>query len=195
MTEHIDETLRRLERNVGEYQWVETRMRAIELFSDAPSAVQEQRVLDVFREHPALVVEGVEHVGRRFADGQVRNPWAVLAKHVEEAVRPLEDFTATDERDRDKAIRRAEQWMRAAGKHFDRWEEVEDELFGELGRIPQYASDEVCERMARLWNEVNGEGELIAEQAEERARRWREGPKTRDPEPVLAALDEEPALA
>lgn len=185
-----------------EFEWVSTRMRAIELYRDAPSALQEQRILDVFREHPNLVVEAVEHIGRRFANGQVRNPWAILAKHVAEAMRPLEDFTATDERDRDKAIRRAEQWMRAAGKHFDRVEEVLDELFGDTAalNVRMFDSPELRERMARLWREVRGEGALIAEEAEARALAWQEARRLaaeakpgRDLDPEPAAVDPEPA--
>lgn len=178
------------------YEWVETRLRAIELFQDAPSAAQEQRVLDVFREHPALVCESIEHVGRRFESGQVRNPWAILAKHVEEAMAPLEDFTASDERDREKQTRRAEQWIRSAGKHFDRVEEVLEELFGELGRIRAFDSPELRERMARVWREVRPEGELIAEQELERARRYRVL-KDRKPDPAQvrrAMAGEEPVL-
>jgi hypothetical protein len=201
---------------VSEYAWVETRLRAVEAFSDAPSAVQEQRVIDVFREHPALVVEAIEHVGRRFESGQVRNPWAILAKHVEEAVRPLEDVTATDERDREKRIQRASQWLRAAGKHFDSEAEVVDELFGERGLLREWRSDETLEaRMVKLWRELRPEGELIESQALERAERWKaprgqvagyhgypvtrlkpqraESPES-DPEPVLED-DPEPVLA
>jgi len=156
------------------YLWTEIRLRAVELFRDAPSATQEQRVLDVFREHPALVVEAVEHVGRRFQTGQVRNPWAVLAKHVEQAMRPLDDVSATDERDRERAVSRAEQWLRAAGQHFDREEEILEELFGELGRLRTWRDDEPLKvRMLALFGEVRARGDTIVQEASERAEHWR----------------------
>jgi len=181
---------------MSEYPWTEIRLRAIELFHSGPSAALEQRVLDVFRDHPALVVEAVEHVGRRFESGQVRSPWVILAKHVEEAMRPLEDVTATDERDRDKAISRAEQWVRSAGQHFDRDEEILEELFGEFGRLKTWREDDPLKvRMVALWGEVRPRGEAIDEQAEERAkaRIALQAKPDDDPEPVLD--DPEPVLA
>jgi hypothetical protein len=154
------------------FVWTETRLRAIELFRDAPSAELEQRILDVFLEHPHLVIEAVEKIGRRYANGQVRMPWAVLAKAVSEMTSTLEG-AATDERDRDKAIRRAEQWVRAAGKHFDSHAEIEDELFGDRGILSAWRDDDTLRgRMAKLWREVRPEGHLIAEQAEMRARSY-----------------------
>ena len=190
------------------YAWTESRLRAIELFSDAPSAALEQRVLDVFLEHPSLVVEAIEHVGRRFERGQVRSPWAVLAKHVEEAVRPLDSPVVSDERDREKAIRRAEAWIRAAGKHFDQVEEILLELFDSRGLLAGFDSPELRERVAGVYREARPEGLLIDEQAEMRARAYRglsgevpgaNGPVTpppwrrpkREPEP---SLDPEPVL-
>jgi hypothetical protein len=198
---------------VSEYLWTDVRLRAIELFHNGPSAAFEQRVLDVFREHPALVVEAIEHVGRRFASGQVRSPWVILAKHVEEAMRPLEDVHVSDQRDQVKAISRAEQWMRAAGKHFDREDEILDALFGDFGRLKTWRDDEpLRQQMVKLWHEVRPEGELIEAQAIERAEHWKattglrwkldRDPKFRaayltehpdeDPEPTL---DEEPEPA
>lgn len=181
---------------MSDYEWIETRLRAMELFTDSPSAAQEQRVLDVFLEHPALVVEAVEHVGRRFAAGQVRNPWAILAKHVEEAVRPLDNPTVSDERDRDKAVRRAEQWMRAAGKHYPSWAEVEDALFGDTGygdggaSLRPYDSPQLRERMAKLYRQVEPEGALIEEQAEMRARAYMAGPSAKPEQ----GMEDEPGL-
>jgi hypothetical protein len=158
---------------VSQYAWPELRQHAVRRFHDAPSAAIEQRVIDVFREHPVMVVEAVAHIGARFEAGKIRAPWVVLAQHVEQAVRPLEDVHATDARDRTKQVERASQWMRAAGKHFDSEDELLDALFGDNGQLRQWASDErLRERMRKLWNEVRPEGVLIDEQAEERARAW-----------------------
>lgn len=170
------------------HTWIETRERAVGLFHDAPSAPLEQRVIDVFREHPALVVEAVAHVGARFEAGKIRAPWVILAKHVEQAVTPLENVSASDERDRTKAIGRCEQWMRAVGKHFDSEGEIVEELFGDLGRLRHWRKDErLHERMLKLWREVRSEGERIEDEADERAQRWMASrlPRAKEPEPVL----------
>jgi len=182
---------------VSEYVWTELRAVAIERFRNVPDATLEQRVIDVFREHPALVQEAIEHVARRFESGQVRSPWIVLAKHVSEAMRPLEEVTATDERERAKQIARAEAWIRVAGQHFDREEEILEELFGEFGRLKTWAEDGPLKvRMIALWGEVRPKGESIQAQAEERAsaRHKLLADLALDPEPSLDP-DAEPALA
>lgn len=178
------------------YVWTETRLRGIELYGDTPRAHLEQRILDVFLEHPAMVVEAVEHIGRQFAAGQVRMPWAVLATHVERAVQPLDNPTVSDERDRDKAVSRAEQWMRAAGRHYPSWEEVEDALFGDTGygdggaSLRPYDSPQLRERMAKLYRQVAPEGQLIEEQAEMRARAYMAGPSAKPEQ----GMEDEPGL-
>lgn len=185
-----------------EYTWRELRDHAIDVFAgDTPGAALEERILVVFRTHPQIVAVGIDQVAERYRQGKVTSPWAVLATHVEKATAPLDDVTVTDERDRDKAIRRADQWMRAAGKHFDRVEEVLDELFGETAALSvrMFDSPELRERMARLWREVRGEGELITGQAEARARAWQtarrlaaEATPRRDDDPEPAPVDPDP---
>lgn len=64
--------------------------------------------------------------------------------------------------------------MRAAGKHYDRWPEVEEELFGERGLLSAYDSPKLREKMRALWDEARPEGELIEKQAEERAEKWKQ---------------------
>src|SRR3954454_21727117 len=96
------------------YTWSEHRERLVEATGDAPSTELEQRILDVFERHPALVVAGVEHIAGRYERGLVRAPWVVLAKHVEEAAAASAraSVPVRDERDRARARSRAAQWMR-----------------------------------------------------------------------------------
>lgn len=185
-----------------EYVWRELRDHAIELFGDTPGPTVEERILVVFRTHPQIVAVGIDHVAQRRKQGTVTSPWGLLASHLEKATAPLDDVTATDERDRDKAIRRAEQWMRAAGKHYDSEAEIIDELFGETAAlsIRLFDSPELRERMLRLWREVRPEGVKIAEQAEMRARAYAAARVAApavddDPEPVPVDPDPEPVAA
>jgi hypothetical protein len=168
---------------MSEYAWADLRARAVERFHDTPRAETEQRILDVFRDHPAFVAEAIEHVAARFAAGQIRSPWPVLAVHVEGATRPLENVTASDTADRQRRTEKAEQWLRAAGKHFDSEDEVLDELFDASGGdrhgplLKPWRDEEMFrKRMVVLWRELRPEGVLIEQQAEERGRRWRHGP-------------------
>ena len=111
------------------YDWLELRERATSAFGAGVSADLEERVLDVFRRHPAIVSTSVEHVAQRFRQGLIRSPWVIFAKHVEEATRAVENVVVSDGSEKARAVKRAEQWMRTAGVYFDRVEEVDDELF------------------------------------------------------------------
>lgn len=202
----------------SEYVWRELRDHAVNLFGDTPGAALEERILVVFRSHPHIVALGIDHVHERKKAGLVTSPWGLLAAHVEKATAPLEDVTVTDERDRDKAVRRAEQWIRAAGKHYDRLDELLDELFGPHGRLRAFDSPDLRQRIARAWRDARPEGQLIDEQAEQRARAhialcgqqpgaegrpvtrppWKLPARTTtaavdDPEPVAADPEPEPA--
>ena len=175
------------------YVWSDIRERALHLFGgDSPHGQLEQEILDVFERQPALVADQVERIGLRFQQGQVRSPWAVLRKAVvEAAIGP--DVSATDTTSRERAVAQAEQWLRAAGVMFDRWSEVEDELFGDRGRLRQWADDTgLHERMKRLWQSERPRGEQCEQEELERAakfvddrRRMAEAAKAK-----LAKLDE-----
>lgn len=74
------------------------------------------------------------------------------------------------------ALERAEKWMRTAGLHFARPDEVDDELFDETrGMLREFRNDaEVHERMYALWSELRPVGEQVELEVERRAERWRE---------------------
>jgi len=157
------------------YVWATVRARFVERVGDTPSARQEQTILDAFQQHPTLVVEALDHVATRYEQGAVRAAWPVLAKHVERAVdvaaRSGEEVS--DSVQRDRAVDRARQWVRAAGLHFDREEEVEDELFGVRGSLRWWGSDaELREELLDEWRRLRPRGVEVEREAEERARAW-----------------------
>ena len=162
------------------YVWSELRDRAVQGFGgELPGAAPENAVIEVFERHPALVLATIEAVSEAKAQGRVRSGWAILRSRLEADETKAETF-ATDASDRRKRIARAEQWIHAAGKHFDRASEILEELFDGLGGdrseplLKPWRSDEgLRERMVTLWREVRSEGELIEQQAIERAERWK----------------------
>jgi len=158
---------------VTEYVWSDMRDPFIERVGSAPSAATEERILDVFSGHPMLVAAGMAHVGERYDSGLIHSPWPVLAKHVEEAVAAIGrgDVSASGGQDRTKALQRGRQWMRAAGMHYDRESEVEDELFGYSGMLRTYAGDaELRAELLAYWHEQRPRGEQVEQEAEARAR-------------------------
>jgi hypothetical protein len=136
-----------------EYVWSVLRDDLVARWADSPHAPLEQRILDVWERHPQLVLDAAEHVAERYERGAIRSPWAVLAKHVEDAAANADraDRPAM-RRDKAKQRARAEQWLRATGVHFDLEREVEDELFGDRGMLRAYADDDgLREAMLALW--------------------------------------------
>jgi hypothetical protein len=157
------------------YTWQSLRDTYTTEWIDSPNAQLEQRILDVFERHPQLVVEAAEQVDQRFKRGVVRAPWVILAKHAEEGAVVAERATVPikGERDKAKAVERAEQWIRAAGVLFDREAEIEAELFERMLR--PYANDsELRERLLQLWHDERPRGELAEQEASEHATRVRE---------------------
>lgn len=180
-----------------EYVWADEHDRLVRSWADAPGAELEQRILDAFMEHPQLVIETAKSVSEGFTSGTIRSPWPVLAQRVERAIAVSERSSAPvrGEKDRKKALTRGRQWMRAAGMHFDRADEVEDELFGPHGMLRAHADDpELHDDLLQLWHDLRPTGEQIEQEAEQRGRAYIAGrqqaakalaPKP-PPEPAIA---------
>lgn len=157
-----------------EYVWSDLRDALVIRWSDIPSADLEQRVLDVWERHPQLVTDAWEQIDERYARGVVRSPWAVLAKHVEEAavIAERSSKAVTDDVDRTKAQQRGARWVRSTGIHFDRESEVRDELFGDFGMLRAYRNDdELVDALLTLWESERPRGERTEREAEERMTR------------------------
>lgn len=182
-----------------EFDWLELRERAVELYVDTPSAALEERIVAIFEKRPALVADAIDHVAERFQRGLVRSPWAVLAKHAETlAAGSDRAVKATDESERDEKVARAEAWVKTAGLHFDRPSEIVEELFGDRGPLKTWATDsDLVARMVELWNEQRPRGEQVEREAEQRGRAyadWRRklhaAKPPPEPEPIPAAVAE-----
>ena len=155
-----------------EYNWAEVRARAVALFRDVPHDETEQVVREVFKRSPRLVVDAVEHVGEQVQRGTVHNGWAVLRVHLGRAESSTE-LVVTDESERERRIAQAEGWVRNAGRLFDCEAEVEDELFGERGRLRAWADDPVREHLLTLWREQRPTGEQIEREELARTENYR----------------------
>lgn len=160
-----------------EYVWSAMRDAMIERTGQTPSAEVESRVLAVFQYHPKLVEASIAHVTERYERGIIRSPWPVLAKHAEEARDALgrgDGVTVSNARDRVKARERGARWIKSTGVHYDRDPEVEDELFGPVGMLRDYADDaELRDELLALWASERPRGVRCEAEAVERGRRQR----------------------
>lgn len=144
------------------YSWAQTRERAAEGFGGSwPDAQLESEIIEHFRERPAFVVDAIADVTNAYQAGRIRSPWPFLRKRLAEA--PT-DVVVEDAGERERAIKRAQQWIRAAGLYCDREGEVLDELFGELGSLRAWSGDQrLRDELLALWQAVRPEGQEAAE--------------------------------
>jgi hypothetical protein len=145
-------------------------MRAIG--GDPPGAALEDELIQAYTDHPTVVERSIEKITLAHAAGKIRSPWGALKTEVAKAVDAARNPTHDKGSSRQKAIARAEQRMRNELLHYDRWSEVEDELFGDRGTLREYRSTDLRKRMETLWTQLRPAGELVEAEAEERARRY-----------------------
>jgi len=133
------------------HTWHQLREHAINLFAgDTPGADLEQRILEHFTERPAHVARAIESVGTRVANGKIRSGWAVLRRELD--TKAATDVAVDDLEDRTTQIRLAKTWIVNTGGYFDRDTELEDELFGDLGRLHDYADQtQIRDEIARVY--------------------------------------------
>ncbi len=154
------------------YEWGKIRDAAITAWGRVPQGQLEADVIAVFKEHPALVEATIAKITPKFQDGRIKNPWAILRLELQKASNLDHNPTVTDEKPREKAVARAEQWVRTAGIHFDRESEIPEELFDSGIGSPQLAAWKtdaaLRERILNLWREHRPAGEQVEREADER---------------------------
>jgi len=124
----------------------------------------------VYARAPHAVERAIDRVADDYDNGTVRSPWGVLKSRVQQI--QVDAKAATRSTGREKAIERAEQRMRNELLHYDRWPEVQDELFGDRGTLREHDTPALHQRMHTLWTQLRPAGELVEAEAEERARRY-----------------------
>lgn len=143
---------------MSNHVWSDTRHKAIQAFhGETPGAELEQRVIDVFRRRPQLVIDAIAYVADQRKLGRVKKScWGVLAAHIEHAEHTDRDVVATDESERAAAIAKAEHWIDRAGLHLPTEHELLDELFGDHpGHTPP------LEFLEQLDREAHGPGRAL----------------------------------
>jgi hypothetical protein len=140
-----------------------------------------------YQRAPQTVLRMADQVAALYMDGTAQNPWGMLRYRAKTI--PATEGQASRGTNREKAIARAEQRMRNELLHYDRWPEVEDELFGDRGTLRQHDNPTLRQRMEALWTELRPAGELVEAEAIERGLRNQEhrarlaAKKPADPQP------------
>jgi hypothetical protein len=172
--------------------WPDVRAHIVSEFAgEQPGNELEQTLIDLYATNPSAVLNAVPSIAQSLAAGKINSGWAVLrTAAAKKAVEPQGTTIG-----RAKLIRNADQWLKTAGLMYDRWSEVEDELFGDRGRLRTIANDKLKDRYQAAWNEVRPQGETTETDELERAQAWKEArakivadPAPTNPEEALARL-------
>jgi len=141
---------------------------------DPPGARLEDELIQAYTEQPDVVERSTEKIALAFKAGKIRSPWGALktevAKATEAARNPHHDKGSS----RNAAIQRAEQRIRNELLHYDRLDEVLDELFGERGTLREHRHPELEQRMTDLWQDLRPVGEQVEAEAIARGLRYQE---------------------
>lgn len=162
----------------GDYRWTEVYDYACKAFGQTPRPEDEEAIRAVFARNPLLVISEVDRIAEALGSGRVKWAWSAFAKRLDQA--PVTEVVVSPADERAKAVATAERWLRSAGMHFDRWSEVEDELYSQTGFVsgmhrrvtlgPWHADDGLRDRMRLLWEQARPDGVQLEDEADERAR-------------------------
>lgn len=120
---------------------------------DPPGSALEDELIQAYAANPDVVERSFEKIALAYKAGKIRSPWGALKTEVGKALDAARNPTHDRGSSRTKAIQRAEQRMRNELLHYDRWSEVEAEIFGERGTLKDHHTPALRERMETLWNE------------------------------------------
>lgn len=113
--------------------WPTVRARIIQAFDgEQPGATLEQQIVDLYENNPAAVIDSIDAIATSKKAGRVQSGWGVLRKAAAERATRKTNPTVSKE----KAVRRAEQWIRNAGCYIQSEQELVDALFGTTGNTP-----------------------------------------------------------
>jgi len=123
-------------------------------------------IANVYAKAPTAVARAIDRVAADYDTGNIRSPWGVLKARVQQIT--ADTTQAKHGNDREKAVARAEQRIRNELLHYERADEVLDELFGPRGTLKDHASPDLEHRMLALWNDLRPLGELTEHEQIER---------------------------
>jgi len=121
-------------------EWEDLTLETAERFGgNLPHPDTTKAIGTVYARAPQAVTRAIDRVAHDYDQGTVRSPWGILKSRVQQLADDTPKHEASN--DRDKAVERAEQWIRTAGLMYDRPSEIEHELFGDTRVNPETDKD------------------------------------------------------
>ncbi len=117
---------------MSDLTWAATRTNTIDRFNgQTPRPKDEAPIIDVFEQHPALVLRAIDETEAALNAGKITWAWSILRARLERSTTAFRDATADTSSERTRRIRNAEAWIHNAGIHYDRQDQLKAELFGD----------------------------------------------------------------
>jgi hypothetical protein len=146
------------EKQGGFQDWAELRNHLINRYGSTPHPTTEQEIIDAYELHPDQVTKAAL---AQIDQPNITSHWGLLKSKASKIAAPPANPTHNTALSREKAIAHAEQWIRAAGLHYDSVDEVRDELFGDRGQLRQWAQvDQADNEDAPGWHYTEPTGDL-----------------------------------
>ena len=154
-------------------EWEDLALQTAERFGGTmPHPDTAQTIANVYAKAPTAVTRAIDRVANDYTEGNIRSPWGVLKARVQQI--KADSGQAKRGNDREKAVARAEQRIRNELLHYDRLEEVLDELFGHRGTLREHDTPELRGRLETLWHELRPLGTATELEAEARGLRYQQ---------------------
>jgi hypothetical protein len=156
-----------------EIAWATIREQTVEKFhGQLPRAEDEDRVITHWEHNPTVVEQAINEIAQA---ANVKWKWSALAARLDRDTSAPRNPVITSGPDRANQIAKADTWMRNAGRMFDRWSEIEDELFGDRGMLhPWRHQPKLVDHVREAWETNRPIGEQIEAEELERANRWKQ---------------------
>lgn len=150
---------------MNHYEWTNLRDQfSRDVGGETPGPQLEEDLIVIFKDHPAIVKNAMDEIIAAYDEGKINSGWAVLRRHLQVALKPTH-VTADDAADKQRAIKRAQTWLKNCGIHFDRPTEITAELFDRGGILEPWADDELLKRrIVDAWHTARPAGAAIEHQ-------------------------------
>ena len=157
----------------GFQDWAELRAHLIDTYGDTPRPETEAVIVEAYKAHPSALEHAAQSIAVDVTAGTVRSGWAVLRSRAGSITTPQANPTRKSGVELEKRTARAKQWIHNAGMHYDRPDEIEDELF-DRGLLRDYAGDNsLRDEMLHAWAEERPTGLQLERDATARAETWK----------------------
>jgi hypothetical protein len=157
-----------------------------EFAGEQPGPHLEEELIQIYEAKPQAILTQLPSIAQSLRDGKINSGWAVLRTAAAKAALAK---TTSGAIGREKLLRNVDQWLKNAGLHYTSWHEVEDELFGDQGRLKTIDTPALRTRYLEQWQAIRPAGIQLDADELERAHKWKADEALRSTIPKVPSPD------